>query len=49
MNRSSMYIPVTTKSNNTGKIRALIDSRAQEKFIDKIVALKLELKEIPLQ
>ena len=49
MNSSSMHIPVTTKSNNAGKIRALIDSGAQEKFIDKVVTLKLGLKEVPLQ
>ena len=49
MNGSSMHISVTTKSNNAGKIRALIDSGAQGKFIDKVVALKLGLKEIPLQ
>ena len=49
MNGSSMHIPVTTRSNNAGKIRALIDSRAQGKFIDKVTALKLGLKEIPLQ
>ena len=49
MNGSSMHIPVTTKTNHAGKIRALIDSGAQGKFIDKVVALKLGLKETPLQ
>ena len=44
-----MHIPVTTKTNNAGKIRALIDSGAQGKFIDKVVALKLGLKETPLR
>ena len=44
-----MHISVTTKTNNAGKIRALIDSGAQGKFIDKVVALKLGLKETPLQ
>ena len=44
-----MYIPVTTKTNNAGKIRALIDSGAQGKFIDKVVTLKLGLKETPLR
>ena len=49
MNGSSMHIPVTTKTNNARKIRALIDSGAQGKFIDKVVALKLGLKETPLR
>ena len=44
-----MHIPVTTKTNNAGKIRALINSGAQGKFIDKVVALKLGLRETPLQ
>ena len=44
-----MHIPVTTKTNNAGRIRALIDSGAQGKFIDKVVALKLGLKETPLR
>ena len=44
-----MHISVTAKTNNAGKIRALIDSGAQGKFIDKVVALKLGLKEIPLR
>ena len=49
MNGSSMHIPVTTKTNNARKIRALIDSGAQGKFIDKIVTLKLGLRKIPLR
>ena len=44
-----MHIPVTTKTNHAGKLRALIDSGAQGKFIDKVVALKLGLKETPLR
>ena len=48
MKELSMYISVTTKSSNAGKIRALIDSGAQGKFIDKVVTLKLRLKETPL-
>ena len=44
-----MHISVTAKMNNAGRIRALVDSGAQGKFIDKLVALKLGLKETPLQ
>ena len=49
MDGFSMHIPVTTKANNAGKIRALINSGAQRKFINKVVTLKLGLKEIPLR